>query len=87
MTDLNADQQNAAGHRKDIVKIEIDGIKYDIHRGRQSVESIKQTGKVDPLYLLEQMIDGELTSLEDDGYVVIKGDEVFISSPRDGGSS
>jgi len=36
---------------------------------------------------LEQLIEGKLTPLPDDGAITIKGGEVFMSHVRSGGSS
>jgi hypothetical protein len=58
-----------------------------IHRGRRTVVEIKTVGQVPLAEELEQVIDGKLTPLPDDGSVVIKGGEVFMSHVRDGGSS
>jgi hypothetical protein len=58
-----------------------------IHRGRRTVAEIKKVGGVPLADELDQLIDKKLTSLPDDGSVVIKGGEVFISHVRSGGSS
>ena len=78
---------HADEHRKNFVEIEINEVKYDIHRGNQSVQTIKDVGKVPLNHMLEQVVDGELVQLDDNGSVVIKGGEVFISHPKDGGSA
>jgi len=69
------------------VTITINGTQYEIHRGHQTVATIKATGNVPAADELEQNIDGQLKPLEDDGGVTLKGGEVFISHPRDSGSS
>ena len=69
------------------VKITINKIVMTIHRGRNTVVEIKKLGGVPLADELEQLIDGKLTPLPDDGAVTIKGKEVFISHPRSGGSS
>jgi hypothetical protein len=38
-------------------------------------------------YELEQLIAGKLTPLADGATVTIKGGEVFLSHPKDGGAS
>lgn len=77
-------------HRKDAVSITINGKPYEIHRGRQSVATIKTLGGVPQADELAQVIEGNtppLTPLPDDGTVTIKGDELFVSYPKDSGSS
>jgi hypothetical protein len=70
-----------------IVKITINSKPKEIHRGRNTVAEIKKLGDVPAADELEQVIGGKLTPLPDDGAVTIKGGEVFISHPRDSGSS
>ena len=67
--------------------IEVDSKPYQIHRGRQTVADIKRVGGVPLAYDLEQVVDGKLTLLPDDGAVTIKGGERFLSHPKDGGSA
>lgn len=74
-------------HGKDVVTILVNNKPREIHRGRQTVEEIKRAGGVAMADELEQVIDGRLTPLADDASVVIKGDERFVSHPRDSGSS
>jgi hypothetical protein len=78
---------NSEEHRKDYVKITVNDVQREIHRGRQSVSEIKTVGEVPLNYMLEQLIDGKLTPLDDNGSVVIKGEEVFIGHIKDGASS
>lgn len=70
-----------------LVEITINNKKYEIHRGHQTVAAIKALGGVPAADDLEQVIDGKLTLLPDDGAVTVKGGEVFVSHPKDGGSS
>jgi hypothetical protein len=70
-----------------IVTITINSKPKEIHRGHQTVATIKKLGEVPAADELEQVIQGKLTPLPDDGAVTIKGGEVFISHPRDSGSS
>jgi hypothetical protein len=69
------------------VKISINGASKVVHRGRHTVVEIKKLGEVPLADELEQLIDGKLTPLPDDGAVTIKGGEVFMSHVRSGGSS
>jgi len=69
------------------VHITINGASKLIHRGRQTVVEIKRVGGVPLADELEQLVGGKLTPLPDDGAVTIKGEEVFMSHVRSGGSS
>jgi len=70
-----------------LVSITINGKTVSIHRGHQTVAEIKQAGGVNPAHELEQVRDGQLWPLPDDGAVTLKGGEVFVSHPRDSASS
>jgi hypothetical protein len=72
---------------RDEVSIEINGVSLRIHRGHQTVSAIKAAGGVAQADELEQVIGGKLQPLDDAGAVVLKGEEVFVSHPRDSGSS
>ena len=69
------------------VKITINKLIKSIRRGRHLVAEIKKLGGVPLADELEQLVDGKLKPLADDGEVVIKGGEVFMSHTRSGGSS
>ena len=69
------------------VSITVNGAIYTIHRGHQSVALIKQVAGVPLAHDLEQVIENVLSPLPDDGSVVLKGGEVFVSHPKDAGSS
>lgn len=69
------------------VKITINTAVKTIHRGHQTVVEIKKLGDVPSADELEQLIDGKLKPLPDDGAVTIKGGEVFMSHVRSGGSA
>jgi len=69
------------------VTITVNNDPHQIHRGRRTVAEIKTAGGVRLADELDQFIDGKLTELTDDGSVVIKGGEVFVSHVRSGGSS
>lgn len=69
------------------VTITINNDPFRIHRGRNTVIEIKKVGGVPLADELEQLIDGKLVPLPDDGAVTIKGSEIFISHVRDSGSS
>lgn len=69
------------------VQITINNVVKKIHRGHHMVLEIKKLGGIPLADELEQLIDGKLTPLPDDGGIVIKGGEVFVSHVRSGGSS
>jgi hypothetical protein len=80
-------EKNPNEHGHDEVFITVNGKQVRIHRGRQSVAEIKTAGGVPLADDLEQVIEGRLVPLPDDGSVTIKGDEVFISHPKDSAAS
>ena len=69
------------------VPIFINKEKNMVKRGPESVSTIKTLGKVPLAYELEELIQGKLQPLPDDGTVEIKGGEQFFSHPRTGSSS
>jgi hypothetical protein len=69
------------------ITIIINNKSFTIHRGHQTVIAIKTLGGVPLADDLEELVDGTLKLLPDDGAVTIKGGEVFISHPKDSGSS
>ncbi len=69
------------------VTITINNVLKHIHRGHQTVAAIKTLGGVPLADDLEEVVNGRLKPLADDGAVTIKGGEVFISHPKDSGSS
>ena len=74
-------------HGKSEVKITVDGNHFEIHRGNRSVLEIKKVAGVPQTHVLEQVIDGKLTLLDDNASVVLKGGEQSISHLRDSASS
>lgn len=74
-------------HTGPIVDIMVNNVKFEIHRGHQMVSAIKTAGKVPLVDDLEQVVENKLVPLPDDGAVTIKGGEVFVSHPKDSGSS
>jgi hypothetical protein len=69
------------------VTITVDTKPYRIHRGHQTVAEIKTVAGVPLAFELEQLVNGKLTPLPDDGAVTLKGGEIFLSHPKDGGAS
>lgn len=84
MKDENEKGQN---NGQNIVEIKVNDEPYTIHRGKRSVAEIKATGNVPLADKLEQVINGELVTLDDNGSVVIKGGEEFMSHIQSGGAS
>lgn len=86
-------KQQDEKHDKDLpdtgkdVKVKIDDKDFLIHRGSHSVSELKVLFGVDPSKELDQIIDGQLTPLDDSKKIVIQGGEEFISHVRGGGSS
>lgn len=81
------DKDKDNGHGNEAVSISVNGVTKQIHRGSQTVAEIKTLGGVALADDLEQVIDGKLTPLTDEGRVTIKGGEMFVSHPKDSGSS
>lgn len=76
-------KKEAATRAGPIVDIMVNGVEFEIHRGRRTVAEIKEVGGVLRADELEQIVDGKLIPLDDDGAVTIKGGEQFVSHPRD----
>lgn len=74
-------------HGRSLVSIEVNSREVRIHRGRTSVAEIKQAAGCPLAFELEEIVNGKLVPLGDDGSVVIKGGERFLCHPRDGASS
>ena len=70
-----------------LVEITVDSKKITIHRGHHSIAEIKQISSVPLAFDIEEVINGKLQPLADDGSLTIKGNEVFISHPKDSSSS
>jgi hypothetical protein len=69
------------------VSITIDGQAHSIRRGMHELSELKKLGSVPADYALDQVIDGKFEPLPDNGKVHIRGDEVFVSHPKDSASS
>jgi hypothetical protein len=72
--------------QQDVV-IVVNDINREILPGLRTVVEIKNVGKVPLAYDLEEVINGKLTPLKDDGKVEIKGGEHFFGHVKDGSSS
>ena len=80
-------KDEADQHRQDVVTIRVNDKPVEIHRGRREVSEIKGKGGVPAADTLAQVVDGELKPLPDDGSIVIRGEEVFLSYPKDAAAS
>jgi len=69
------------------VQIFINDVKYEVRPGKYNVSELKSTGNVPNSKELEQVINGVLTPLKNDEFVIIKGNEVFFSHVPDGQSA
>lgn len=69
------------------VQITVNDKPVTIHRGRQTIAAIKAAGGIPLADRLDQLIDGKLTAIDQDGAVTLHGDEVFVSFLATGGSS
>jgi predicted Rdx family selenoprotein len=70
-----------------IVKITVDGKSFEIGRGKEPVAAIKKVASVPAANQLDQDINGVLTPIDQDGSVLIRGGEIFVSYPATGSSS
>ncbi len=87
-----SDIKEKEGHGKEVsqgpeVTITVNNTAFKIHRGHRTVAEIKTVAGVPLADDLEQNIAGKLVPLVDEGSVVIKGGEEFMSHPKDGSSS
>lgn len=69
------------------VVIHINKKEYRVRPGSYTVAAIKEIGGVPLADDLDQIIDGKLVQLPENGSVLIKGGEKFVSHPKEGGSS
>jgi uncharacterized protein YabE (DUF348 family) len=65
------------------IEVIVNGRPYKIKRGAQSVAAIKKLADVHAADVLQQDINGTLTTLPDDGTVTLSGGEVFMSLPAE----
>ena len=72
---------------KHLVPVTVDGQPKQVARGKYVVSEFKALVGVQADYELDQVVDGEFQPLADDATIHIKGQEVFVSHVRRGGSS
>lgn len=69
------------------VSITINGTAYTVHRGRNTVASLKALASIAQTYELDEIVNGQLQPLADDASVTITGGETFVSNLKVGQSS
>ena len=72
---------------KHLVPVTVDGDIKHVRRGKYLVSEFKAAVGVPADYELDEVMDGEFRPLADDATIHIKGEEVFVSHVRRGGSS
>ena len=77
----------AAKPDKHLVTVTVDGQAKEVARGKYIVSEFKAIVGVPADYELDQVVDGEFKPLADDATLHVRGDEVFVSHVRRGGSS
>lgn len=68
------------------VTITINNSPYKVHRGRQTVVYLKEIAGISQSFELDEVENGRLVPLPDDGSVTIKGGEEFKSNLKVGQS-
>ena len=76
-TEVGLEARKAQG--RPLASIVINGVQVEIHRGRIEVAEIKRVGGVPHADVLSLLVEGKLQELPDEGHVVIKGGEQFVS--------
>lgn len=69
------------------VTVTVNGKDKQIHRGDYAVVKLKEVLGIIASDEIDQVVDGQFKPLADDGHIVIKGHEIFVSHKRGGGSS
>jgi hypothetical protein len=69
------------------VTVSVDDATKKVRRGSYLVSEFKDEVGVDASLQLAEVIDGQLTGLDDGARIVIKGGEVFFTRVRKGSSS
>jgi hypothetical protein len=69
------------------VRITVNGKVFPVTPGEYQVARLKNQTGVQPQDNLEQVVDGQIQMLDDNGTVVIRGQEEFVTVPRTGAGS
>lgn len=80
-------EEHGQEHDKKKVKIEVDNHPEHVEPGKYVVSAFKSLVRVPAENELDQVVNGNLTTLDDSSFVTIAGGEVFFSHVRRGGSS
>jgi hypothetical protein len=75
-----------SGHCHEVT-VTVNGSLRNIRPGNYTLADLKQLFQIDPCHDLDEVICGELRSLEDSGKTHIEGGELFVSHVRCGASS
>ena len=78
---------HAGKHHPHLVTVTVDGQPKQVRPGRYKVSLFKKAVGVDPSYELDELVNGKLVALPDDGHIKVKGGETFVSHVRGGSSS
>ena len=70
-----------------LVQVMVDGVAKTVKKGKYLVAEFKDVVGVSGDYELDQVVGGKFEPLDDSDSIHIKGDEVFVSHVRRGGSS
>jgi len=85
--DHGHDHEHGGDHGDDFVTITINGTIYKIHRGKYTVLELKTLAHIAIADEFNQVVDGNLIPIPNDGSIHIKGGEIFASNVPSGGSS
>jgi len=75
------------GDHHELVAIEIDKKAVELRSGEYEVTQLKERGGVPTDFELDELIHGKLVPRPDKSHIHIKGGEIFVSHPKDAGSS
>lgn len=81
------EEEKVQNNGHNYVEIMVNDNLYKIHRGNQSISEVKTAGNVPLADKLDQVVNGKLIPLDDNGSIVIKGGEEFKSHVQSGGAS
>jgi hypothetical protein len=77
-----SEHQDEKRQHHETVHIKINGVEHKTHRGGNSVEHLRQLGRIPEHEILLQEREGKQVGLDEKGQVDIRGDEVFVSHNR-----
>jgi hypothetical protein len=86
----HAQHEEGHGHEAGCVctvTIYVNNKEVHLHRGRYDVPTLKKLSGVPLADDLDELVGNKLKPVPDDATIHLEGCEVFISHPKDGGSS